>query len=140
LAGFCELKGGSGRYKSQLVEGSGTGYLGRACDYVHPNPVRARMLKARERLLSYPWSSFGAYLAAPAHRPGWIRVDRLLGEHGIQGDKARDDADDQSDCGAGEPGELEGGQRQAASPHAGRSEPPQSQTAPRWQEDMSANE
>ena len=30
--------------------------------------------------------SFGAYQAAPEHRPGWVRVDRLLGEHGIQQD------------------------------------------------------
>ncbi len=37
-------------------------------------------------MLAYPWSSLGAYLAAPEHRPGWIRVDRLLGEHGIQED------------------------------------------------------
>lgn len=78
----------SGRYKAQLVEGSGTGYLRTACDYVHLNPVRARMLAQGERLLSYPWSSYGAYLAAPEHRPGWIRVDRLLGEHGIQEDTA----------------------------------------------------
>lgn len=78
----------SGRYKSQLIEGGGNGYLRTACDYVHLNPVRARMLKARERLLSYPWSSFGAYLAAPEHRPAWIRVDRLLGEHGIAADTA----------------------------------------------------
>jgi putative transposase len=78
----------SGRYKSQLVEGSGNGYLKTACDYVHLNPVRARLLKAEERLLAYPWSSFGAYIAAPAHRPFWIRTDRLLGEHGIQEDSA----------------------------------------------------
>ena len=78
----------SGRYKSQLVEGSGTGYLRRACDYVHLNSVRAGLMKGGERRLSYPWSSFGAYLAAPAHRPSWVRVDRLLGEHGIQGDSA----------------------------------------------------
>ena len=78
----------SGRYKAQLVEGSGNGYLRTACDYVHLNPVRAQMLKAEERLLSYPWSSFGSYIAAPEHRPGWIRVDRLLGEHGIQEDTA----------------------------------------------------
>ena len=56
----------SGRYKCQLVEGSGNGYLKTACDYVHLNPVRARMLKPEERLLAYPWSSFGAYVAAPA--------------------------------------------------------------------------
>ena len=62
----------SGRYKSQLVEGGGTGYLRTACDYVHLNPVRARMLKRRERLLAYPWSSFGAYLAA---REAPARVD-----------------------------------------------------------------
>ena len=27
-------------------------------------------------------------MAAPAHRPGWMRVDRLLGEHGIGEDTA----------------------------------------------------
>ena len=58
------------------------------CDYVHLNPVRAKLLKSGQRLLEYPWSSFGLYLAAPAHRPGWLRVDRLLGEHGIQHDDA----------------------------------------------------
>ena len=47
-----------------------------------------RVLKTGERLLPYPWSSFGAYLASAQHRPGWIRVDRLLGEHGIQRDHA----------------------------------------------------
>ena len=35
-----------------------------------------------------PWSSFGWYLSAPEHRPGWRRVDRLLGEHGIEQDSA----------------------------------------------------
>src|SRR6266581_4957352 len=78
----------SGRYKAQLVEGSGNGYLRTACDYVHLNPVRARLVKPEERLLAYRWSSLGAYLAAPEHRPQWIRVDRLLGEHGIQQDTA----------------------------------------------------
>jgi putative transposase len=76
----------SGRYKAQLVEGSGNGYLRTACDYVHLNPARARILGPEERLLAYPWSSFGYYLAAPEHRPHWIRVDRLLGEHGLQQD------------------------------------------------------
>jgi putative transposase len=76
----------SGRYKCQLVEGSGNGYLRTACDYVHLNPVRADLLKPEERLLAYPWSSFGYYLAAAQHRPQWIRVDRLLGEHGLQHD------------------------------------------------------
>jgi len=73
----------SGRYKALLVDGSGTGYLKTACDYVHLNPIRAGLLKADERLLSYPWSSLMWYLAVPDHRPKWIRTDRLLGEHGI---------------------------------------------------------
>ncbi len=78
----------SGRYKAQLVEGSGNGYLRTACDYVHLNPVRAGLLKAEDRLLAYPWSSLAWYLAAPEHRPGWIRVDRVLGEHGLTEDTA----------------------------------------------------
>lgn len=78
----------SGRYKAQLVEGSGNGYLRTVCDYVHLNPVRAGLLSAEERLLAYPWSSLGWYLAAPQHRPEWIRVDRLLGEHGLEQDTA----------------------------------------------------
>ena len=76
----------SGRYKAQLVEGSGNGYLKTACDYVPLNPVRAGLLGPQERLLAYPWSSLGAYLAAPGHRPGWIGVDRLLAEHGLPED------------------------------------------------------
>ncbi len=78
----------SGRYKAVVVEGSATGYLRTACDYVHLNPVRAKLLGPKERLLEYPWSSLGWYLAAPQHRPAWMRVDRLLGEHGIQKDTA----------------------------------------------------
>jgi hypothetical protein len=50
----------SGRYKAQLVAGSGSGYLLAACDYGHLNPVRAGLLKVEERLRAYPWSSFGA--------------------------------------------------------------------------------
>ncbi|MHB8522793.1 MAG: transposase [Limisphaerales bacterium] len=78
----------SGRYKALAVDGSGSGYLRTVCDYVHLNPVRARLLGPEQRLLEYPWTSFGGYLAAKAHRPEWLRVDRLLGEHGIQADSA----------------------------------------------------
>lgn len=72
----------SGRFKALLVEPGG-GYLKTACDYVHLNPVRAGLLGPDERLLRYPWSSFPWYLSSRKHRPGWVRVDRLLGEHGI---------------------------------------------------------
>ena len=78
----------SGRYKALVVDGRSSGYLKTVCDYVHLNPVRARLLGTEDRLLSYPWSSFAWYLAAPAHRPAWMRVDRLLAEHGLEGDRA----------------------------------------------------
>ena len=76
----------SGRYKALLVEGDGDGYLRTVCDYVHLNPVRARLVAPEDRLVAYPWSSLGWYSAAPEHRPKWLRVDRLLGEHGINKD------------------------------------------------------
>jgi putative transposase len=76
----------SGRYKSILIDGSSPGYLKTACDYVHLNPVRAKLLGPGERLIAYPWSSWALYLVAPEHRPGWMRVDRLMGEHGLGAD------------------------------------------------------
>ena len=37
----------SGRYKSLIVDGSGDGYLRTVCDYVHLNPVRAKLLRGK---------------------------------------------------------------------------------------------
>ena len=76
----------SGRYKSLIVDGSGNGYLKSVCDYVHLNPVRARLLRPRQGLESYSWSSYGQYLRAPGQRATWLRTDRLLGEWGIPKD------------------------------------------------------
>jgi putative transposase len=78
----------SGRYKSQLVEGGGKGYVRAACDFVHLSPVRAQLLSSRQRLRAYPWSSLPLYLSARKERPEWLRVERLLGEHGIAQDSA----------------------------------------------------
>src|ERR1700722_436858 len=76
----------SGRYKSLIVDGSGTGYLKTVCDYVHLNPVRAKLLTAEQKLSHYRWSSYASYLLPANKRPPWLRVDRLLGEHGLQRD------------------------------------------------------
>ena len=76
----------SGRYKSLIVDGSGNGYLRTVCDYVHLNPVRAKLLRVDQPLRDYGWSSWPAYLQPPEQRPGWLRVDRLLGEHAIPQD------------------------------------------------------
>ena len=78
----------SGRYKALIVDGSGDGYLRTVCDYVHLNPVRARLLSGEQPLRDYAWSSYPAYLRARSKRPPWLRVDRLLGDLGIRRDDA----------------------------------------------------
>jgi len=78
----------SGRYKALFVDGSGNGYLKSVCDYVHLNPACAKLLSRKQKLSEFRWSSYPDYLQAAARRPGWLRVDRLLGEHGIPQDSA----------------------------------------------------
>ena len=75
----------SGRYKALVVEGSGNGYLKAVCDYVHLNPVRARLLGPEQALSEYIWSSFPLYLADPAQLPAWLCVERLFGEGPARG-------------------------------------------------------
>ena len=76
----------SGRYKLLIVDGSGSGYLKSAGDYVHLNPARANLVMADAPLKSFAWSSWPAYLLARSKRLAWLRVDRLLGERGITKD------------------------------------------------------
>lgn len=78
----------SGRYKALVVDDNGGGYLGTVCDYVHLDPVRAKLLARGQRLSEYPWSSLGCYLATPRQRPSWLQVNRLFQEHGIGVDTA----------------------------------------------------
>ena len=78
----------SGRYKALIVDGSGNGYLKTVCDYVHLNPVRAKLLGSEQRVREYRWSSWPEYLKRPRKRSEWLRVDRLLGEYRIPRDNA----------------------------------------------------
>jgi len=79
----------AGRYKSLLVDGATPGYLRTVCDYVHLNPVRARLLGNRERLQKYRWSSYPSYLRGKQKREAWLRCDRLLAEHGLMKESRR---------------------------------------------------
>lgn len=76
----------SGRYRALVVDGSGNGYLRTVCDYVHLNPVRARLLKPEQALREYRWSSWPEYLKPAPKRWPWLRVERLLGEYRIPQD------------------------------------------------------
>lgn len=78
----------SGRYKSLVVDGSGTGYFKTVCDYVHLNPARARLVHQGQALREYRWSSWPEYLKSPKRRWDWLRVDRLLGEYMVPKDSA----------------------------------------------------
>ena len=78
----------AGRYQALIVEGSGNGYLRTVCDYVHLNPVRAKLLRQDTPLEAFRWSSHAEYLQPAGRRPAWLRVARVLGEHGIPKDSA----------------------------------------------------
>jgi putative transposase len=78
----------SGRYKALIVDGSGNGYLRTLCDYVHLNAQRAKLLAEEAKLRDFQWSSYAEYLKEPKKRQPWLRVERLLGEHGIPKDSA----------------------------------------------------
>ncbi len=79
----------AGRYKSLLIGPHGP-YLAHACDYVHLNPARARLLTQNETLRQFPWSSLPAFLNS-ASRPPWLRVGRRL--HGDPFDDSPDGRD-----------------------------------------------
>ena len=76
----------SGRCKSLIVDGSGDGYLRTVCDYVHLNPVQAKLPGPEQPLQEYRWSSYPEYLKRAGRRPVWLRVNRLLGKPGIRRD------------------------------------------------------
>jgi putative transposase len=78
----------SGRYKAVVVDGSSPGYFRTVCEYVHLNSVRAKLLRAEQRLRNYAWSSFPEYPKSRQRRWPWLRVGRLLGEMRLPKDSA----------------------------------------------------
>ena len=66
----------SGRYKSLIVDGSGSGYLKSVGDHIHLNLARAKLLVADAPLKSFAWSSWPAYFFSRARNVrrgcGWI--------------------------------------------------------------------
>lgn len=76
-----------GRYKAVLVDDEMGTYLATLIDYVHLNPVRARLVRAAEGLESYEWSSLGYYLVTDSKRKPWQEAAR-----GLQAWNRADDA------------------------------------------------
>lgn len=75
------------RYKAVLVEGKQRCYYETLMDYIHLNPVRAKLVKpARQQsVLDYPWSSVsGGHALAPGSRPKWLATESALGIFGCR--------------------------------------------------------
>ena len=53
-------------------------YLSRLFAYVHLNPVRAGLVKRKDGLETYPWSSLSDYVKPPSKRRDWVAVTREL--------------------------------------------------------------
>lgn len=63
------------RYKAILVEGDNNYYYETMLNYIHLNPVRARLVRLDEEqsILDFPWSSLTqAYVLPPERRKKWM--------------------------------------------------------------------
>jgi len=63
------------RYKAVVVEGEDRYHYQTLLDYIHLNPVRARMIRPKEgqSVMDYPWSSIaGGYAMPPKKRATWL--------------------------------------------------------------------
>ena len=78
------------RYKAVVVEGARSEYYRTLIDYIHLNPVRARIIEPRsgQSVLDYPWSSVAGGYALPAGR----RAKWLAAGHGLSVAGCKDDA------------------------------------------------
>jgi REP element-mobilizing transposase RayT len=75
-----------GRYKAIVVDPEAESYFITLSNYIHLNPVRARILGEGERLESYPWSSFPGLIGARSKRERWLEAQRVLGCYGCADD------------------------------------------------------
>lgn len=73
-----------GRYKAIPVEAEAADYFATVSDYIHLNPVRARLLHPTQKLADYAWSSFSLICGPPRNRPEWLAAERVLGARGDQ--------------------------------------------------------
>jgi putative transposase len=72
-----------GRYKALLVDGESGGYFLSVSDYVHLNPVRAKLVRTGEEFWAYRWSSAAWLAGKRPGRPKWLRFERVYAELGL---------------------------------------------------------
>ena len=69
------------RYKAIVVDGADTYHYRTLADYIHLNPVRARLVlpKKGQSVLDYPWCSVaGGWALPPGKRPKWLVAEEGL--------------------------------------------------------------
>lgn len=74
------------RYKAVLVDGADTYHYRTLADYIHLNPVRARLIrpKSGQSVMDYPWSSVaGGWMLPPSRRPRWLAAADGLQRFGL---------------------------------------------------------
>jgi putative transposase len=72
-----------GRYKAIAMDSDEPSYFRTVGDYIHLNPVRARMLKTTPvRLEDFAWSSYPTYIGK-AKPPAWLETARVLENCGL---------------------------------------------------------
>jgi len=79
------------RYKAIVVQGDEGSYYCSLMDYIHLNPVRARIIRPAkgQSVVDYPWSSVAAgYMLPPKKRAPWLAV-----EDGLRALQLKDTAD-----------------------------------------------
>ncbi len=75
------------RYKAVLVEGGSAHHYQTLLDYIHLNPVRARLVRPRDgqSLLEFPWSSVaGGYALPPGKRAKWLATTGGFSACGVE--------------------------------------------------------
>ncbi len=73
-----------GRYKALLVDGDESGYFLSVSDYIHLNPVRARLVSDPKAWLRGPWNSVGWLAGVRRGCPKWLQGGRVYGELGLK--------------------------------------------------------
>jgi putative transposase len=75
------------RYKAVLVEGASGYYYETLLDYIHLNPVRAKLVRSGrgQSVLDYKWSSVArGHALAPGKRAKWLATEEALAAFGCK--------------------------------------------------------
>jgi len=71
-----------GRYKGLLIDPEDASYFLTVSDYIHLNPVRAKIIQDTHDFWKDPWNSVGWLAAKRSKMPDWLKWQRVYGQLG----------------------------------------------------------